>query len=132
MSTNATEAAIAAEAAAKFALTANPGISFGSYILGMWLDAIMGGIMITQLITYFSHSRNERWLIRIIVVSFYAGCGADGGVGSPESPAWFSPSSTCLNVGLPSILVLDHHYFNRFHGVVGARSSVARWQNSLN
>jgi hypothetical protein len=69
MSTNATAAAIAAEAAAKVALTANPGISFGSYILGMWLDAIMGGIMISQLITYFSHSRNERWMIRIIVVS---------------------------------------------------------------
>ncbi|RSH89303.1 hypothetical protein EHS25_002415 [Saitozyma podzolica] len=89
MSTNATEAAIAAEAAAKIALTAKPGISFGSYILGMWLDAIMGGIMITQLITYFSHSRNERWLIRIIVY-------------------WITVISTAFTV---FIVVMNFHFF---------------------
>jgi hypothetical protein len=68
MSTNATEAVAGAEASAKPYLGAEPGIAFGIYILGQWLDAPMEGILIVQLSRSFTLSQNGGLLVKLIVV----------------------------------------------------------------
>jgi hypothetical protein len=75
-----------AEEAAKAVLSTNLGINMGSYILGtlplsflyaiaeccigLWLDAVLFGVMIQQLINWATYATTERWVIRFIVVIF--------------------------------------------------------------
>ncbi|KAK4686545.1 hypothetical protein P7C73_g3582, partial [Tremellales sp. Uapishka_1] len=57
----------AAEVAAEAALSGNKGMSFMTYLLSFWIDAILFGVMWSQLIQWSSHETTERKTIKAVV-----------------------------------------------------------------
>ncbi|KAL7422287.1 hypothetical protein Q5752_002933 [Cryptotrichosporon argae] len=61
------DAGAATEKAAKALLGADPGLSFGPYIMCLFFDATMLGIMLVQFASWWSYGENDRVFVKVIV-----------------------------------------------------------------